>query len=782
MTPGSTATSVSELERVRLERVAQAAAAGASGVSELIAQLEDPSWSVRRAVIAALAGIGEAAVATLFEGLRHDRTDETRIAATVDALAASAGDVESVLIANAAAAPAALAADIAQILGRRRNARSVSALIGLLEQADDNVAVAAIEALGRIGGRAAVDALVSAVERESFFRTYPAIDVLGRSGDPRAVAPLARLLSNPQFALEAARALGRTADRSAVAPLSELLLSPIDATVRVAAVALADLIDGHEQRYGSSLVVRSALKQIATVTMVRRAAQALQSADKDERLALCTLLGAFEHEAGASALTRMLDAGPAVAAAAAAALKELGLAASEQLREALDQGDSGRRQVLLPILPHAGSVAEVVRCLDDPDGAVRALACDALARIGNPAVVPVLFEQLADPNPRVVQAAMAAIQSLGTKDSEALATAMAQSPLPSARRAALRVLSYFGCEGAIDVFARATHDDDTRVRDVAITGLALLDHPRARALLLEAAARSGERDRVAAMRGLGQSACAPEVVEALLAGLADEQPWVRYYACQSLGKLGVNDAASAITARLDDAAGQVRVAAVEALSHLESAIALAALRNAAASDDPDIQRAALIGLGLAHHDASLPVVIAACRATSAATRQVALSALKSFGAPEVFPELAAALTDADEGVRLAAVGLLAEVPKREATLHLIHALGDERVRSSIVQALGAPLHGRVEGLLQALATADEELAPLLVSTLGRVDPLDATGAMLDALRLPNVASRKAAASMLAVHATPKSLAALREQAMNDPSDEVRRVCALLLAH
>lgn len=772
---------VSDVERARLEHVAALAGAGERGVAELIALLDEPSWNVRRAVVAALAQLGEAALPALFRELREARSNETRIAANVDALATSVGDVEALLIAGVASASEALAADIAQILGRRRSARSIATLVGLLEHPDDNVAVAAIEALGRIGGRAAVDALVATVEREAFFRTYPAIDVLGRSGDPRAVAPLAKLLHHAQYGLEAARALGRTADRSAVGPLSELLLSPIDLTVRTAAVALADLLESHEQRYGSSLVARSALKQVATTAMVRRAAQALASADKDERVALCVVLGACEHEAGALALTRMLDGAPAVATAAADALSQLGHAANEQLRIALEHGDSTRRQILLPILPHAGGVDEVVRCLDDPDGAVRALACDALARIGDASAVPVLFEQLGDPNPRVVQAAIAAIQSLGSEDTEALAIGAARSPLPSARRAGLRVLSYFGCDGAIEVFDGARTDADARVRDVAITGLALLNHPRARALLLETARSPEERDRIAAMRGLGQSAPDPDVLGTLAAGLRDEQPWVRYYACQALGKLRANDASSEIAALLGDPAGQVRVAAVEALSHLEGALALEALRTAAASDEPDMQRAALVGLGLTRNVSSLPAIIAACSDPSAATRQLALAALQMFDSPDVLSVLSRALDDHNEGVRLAAIALLAGIPKAEATERLIDALRDERARATVMQALAAPAQGRIEGLLHVLEACDDELAPQLVSLLGRVDPLDATGAMLDALVSVNSAARKAAAAMLAVQATPKALTALRERAEHDPSEEVRRVCALLLA-
>ena len=98
------------------------------------------------------------------------------------------------------------------------------------------------------------------------------------------------------------------------------------------------------------------------------------------------------------------------------------------------------------------------------------------------------------------------------------------------------------------------------------------------------------------MRALGQCRSEPSVIAALQQGLADPDAWVRYYACQSLGKLAWEPAAASIAALLGDQAGQIRAAAVEALSHLQSSVAFEALREAAGSSDPDMQRAALVGL------------------------------------------------------------------------------------------------------------------------------------------------------------------------------------------
>jgi HEAT repeat protein len=513
---------------------------------------------------------------------------------------------------------------------------------------------------------------------------------------------------------------------------------------------------------------------------VRRVTQTLAGADSTERVGLCIVLGAMANEAAVPALARMLDGVPAVASAAADALKQLGQVANEQLRHALSEGDSARRQILLPILPQTRATAEVLECLNDPDATVRALACDALGRMGDPGVVPTLFRHLSEANPRVVQAAMGAIQSLGSAETPALAIEAARSTAAGARRAGLRILAYFGHMDALDVFASAMHDADARVRDLAITGLAALEHPRARALLLQAAANPFAHVRTAAMRGLGQSVADAEVIAALREGLGDQEAWVRYYACQALGKLGVQDAASAIANLLSDPAGQVRVAAVEALSSLKSASALAALQLAAASDEPDVQRAALIGLGMMQNSGSLPVLIAACEAREAATRLVALSALSAFTSPETLAIVARGIDDADEGVRVAAIGLLARRPEREATRLLLAAMRDEPSRARIAQALATPAAGRIAGVLAALETADDDTAPALTSVLGRVDPADETGALLAALQLPNVAARKSAAAMFAARGTRDALAVLARRASEDPSDEVRRICALYL--
>jgi HEAT repeat protein len=777
---GRPAFSPEELRRV--EQVDRFTAEGAGGLEPLLAMLSDPSWTVRRAVVAALAARGMEAFPRLCELLRSFRDDETRIAATVDALSALNGDADLALAEMTETAGAPVLADLAQILGRRRTSAGLPALVKLTRHPDDNVAVAAIEALGRIGGRAAVDSLVDAVESGNFFRAFPAIDVLGRSGDPRAVTPLTALLEKPQYAAEATRALGRTGDVAAVMPLVHLFVRSGGATVRVAALALKDLDQRYRERFGNDEAVDSAVQGAAgDPGIVRQLTRALSDGDPPEQAAICFVLGVLREPAAVPVLSALLDASREVADAAAGALRRLGLQAEAQILRGIRQGDLTQRRVLLPLVSRASAGSDVAACLADADPEVRALACEALARLGAVAEVGAIFPLLADPSARVSYAALAAVQSLGSRETERLARAACQSPDPALRRAAVRILSYFGSPSALDDLLNAVSDPDERVREIAIQGLPFLDDPRALEALLAVAKDSSERSRAVAMRSLGRSGEDLRVTAYLLKGLNDADSWVRYYACQALGKRAFEPAAEPLFRLLGDPAGQVRVAAVEALSCLKSELAMDALKKAALDPDSDIQRAALIGLGVSGRADARPLMLEAAKSPDPATRLVAISALGGIDSPEVLGALESAAFDPEENVRTAAIGFLAAMPGEAATRVLAGLLRSAVPTEQILAALSVDADGRIAGLLAALEGADDETAAALTSALARLRRAEATDALLAAMRMPNVAARTAAASALAVLRSKVASAALKRASEEDPEPAVRQICSLLLA-
>ncbi|NVJ13581.1 HEAT repeat domain-containing protein [Myxococcus sp. AM010] len=770
-------------DRSQVDEVEQLARRGASSLALLVGGLDAQSWAVRRAVVGALAKLGTPAVASLRDVLVHRRDSEARLAATVEALVASTGDVEGVLEPLGEDANPALVCDVAQVLGRRRGRRSVPLLSRLTVHADDNVAVAAIEALGRVGGGAAVDALLAALGSGNFFRIFPAIDVLGRCGDPVVVPALLGLLADPFYTLEVARALGRTGQEAAVPALVGLLRRGNDSAVRAAAVALVDIHEAQVQRFGGSRTVQAAMRGPESAVLGRRLSQGVTSADTTEKTALARLLGWVGGLDAASGLLRLLDGpDPSVARAAASALSELGADADAQILQALREGDSARRRVLLPLVGRrTAAVPDVMSCLEDRDASVRALAADTLSRIGSPAAVPALFERLVDEDLRVVQAAVGAIQSLGSDATEKLALQAAHSPDSRLRRAALRIISYFGYSKGLDVLLQAMRDSDERLRDAAIYGLPFIEDPRAVDALLTAADHESERTRAAAMRALGQTEKEARITSTLLRGLNDRDPWVRYYACQALGKLNEEAAADAIVALADDAAGQVRVAVVDALAHMHTESAMTALQRAAVSADADVRRAALLGLGVGRRPDALPVLLEAAKSEDAATRLVALSAVAEYEAPETLPALLHAAGDGDDSVRSAAVGFIATRPGVPATQALVSLLGDMTLRERVVSALALPLEGRLPGLLAALEAADELTAPLLVAALARMRRSDAQAALLQLLGSASPAGRRAAVPAVAALGTLEAREALERASTQDEDPEVRRACRLVLS-
>jgi HEAT repeat protein len=554
------------------------------------------------------------------------------------------------------------------------------------------------------------------------------------------------------------------------------------ADVRVAAAALARLREEYEARYGQTAPVEELLRRsVDARAATLRLGQAATDADPEEKAAICVVLGVLADDAAIPLLISMLNHPGEVGSAAHQALRRLGQRSDVLLAEALRAADSAARALLLPLVSSGVALPEVTAALADPEPDARAAACGALARIGNPAVAEALFGRLEDSSPLVVQSAIAAIQSLGSPRTEALALAAAASSSSArVRRWALRIIAYFGYGGGLPAVLAAIDDPDPAVRDSAIHALPFMEGPVAREALLAAARGAVPASRAAAVRALGNAVGDARGDSAVLGALDDGDPWVRYYACQSAGRLRIDSAVPALARLLGDPAGQVRVGAIEGLSHFDVAPARQALMAAARAGEEDVRRAAIIGLGIGGRLEALPTVVEALRAADVASRLVAVSALGGFDDPSVNELLGGMAGDPDEAVRNGAVGALAARPGPEATSVLIGLLERAVDGEAVWKALAVPSPDRVAGILAALERADDELAPSLASALARMGDAAGAAALLRALALANPSARKAAAATLGGLGSREALAAVRTAAVEDPHPEVRRVCAAVL--
>ena len=773
--------SLTEAERGRIDQVDRLVAVGARGVRDLINSLSDASWTVRRAVVAGLASLGDDAVEPLCAFLREERTSEAAIAAAVDALSTSIGSNVTARIVELSQHPnAAVVADAAQILGRRRASDASAVLAKLVEHLDDNVAVASIEALGMIGGTAAVEALIRVVESKNFFRTFPGIQVLARTGDPRAVPPLASLLADDTYRYEVVRALGRTGSANAIAPIVSVLKTPGDAVVRIVACSLADLIERAEWM-GSGEHVTSVLQQ-GIASMLPRFIGALRGGDPEERTAIAKLLGRAGDPSVLSSITALLE-DTTTASAATDALEQLGRSSDEALVEALRRGDSAKRIAILPLVRSKSAGTYVRELLSDEDPEVRARACEALARIGDTSSVKDLFGALADPSPRVTHAATSAILAIGSTETEKYALEAARATRPTIRRHAIRVIGAFGYRSAFDLLRAAVGESDRRIAELAITGLGSIDDPRIDPLLTELAESKEDALRSAVMRAAGLRS-GEAAVRVLIRGLADPAPWVRYYAAQGLGRIGDEagpEASKQLIEKLRDPAPHVRVAVIEALAKLRTQDAWDAVVRAATSRDADERRAGLVGVGLHKRPGAASILVEAARSEDPATRLVAISALAHYDEPEALATLDAALRDATAEVRDAALSVLSERDDEAAARILVDAALRSQPEHPVHRALSRPGQGRVSVITLRLAKADPRTAPLLVAALGRMGTPSARQSLFGALSSSNPASRSAAASALVATGAEDAVRAVSQLAGNDPDPEVRRVCAAALA-
>jgi HEAT repeat protein len=514
----------------------------------------------------------------------------------------------------------------------------------------------------------------------------------------------------------------------------------------------------------------------------RALALTLPDGDPEERAALARVLGWLADPSTAKPLIELLADETSVARAASAALANLGGAAVEELLSALMDGDSARRMVLLPSVPARPDVGEAVSaCLSDPLPDVRALACELLARAQAVSAVPRLFDLLADPDRRVVQAAVAAIQALGHEQSEALTLAAARSSSRRARRAAIRILGYFGWRSGLEPLVEALGTGDVRLRDAALHSLAFLDDPRAVQAILDVSDDPDPAARAAAMRALGSSSSGPAVLARVSAGLTDPAPWVRYYACQAIGRLHAHEFVDALVRRLADPAGQVKIAVIDALAQLPDPRATAALLTAASSGDGEVARAALLGLGSSCPPEGLPLILEATTAGDVPTRVIALSALVRYEGPMVEQTLVRAVrTDLDESVRATALGILGGRPGIDATAALVALAREPELCERAVDALATAAPGRIPGILLALEREDADCGPL-VSALARLGRPAATAALGVALAMDRPAPRRAAAAAISALGAGLLRSQLERVAADDPDPEVRRLARRALA-
>lgn len=426
---------------------------------------------------------------------------------------------------------------------------------------------------------------------------------------------------------------------------------------------------------------------------------------------------------------------------------ERGAAVTDALVRALDDPDPAVRAVAafgLGLRADPASAEALLRAMKDVDELVRARAVEAAGRLEDPAVREEVMYAINDPSPRVRARAVAAPAGWDPTSPAAAVVDSALTNLASRAPGELR-RDRLGLEDGI---AFAVEPEDEEVVWRALYSLSRRRSARAELpYRLWSAPPAPVEARIFAVRGLGWlEAPGPEATDALRSALLDPDWRVAVEAATGLSRLP--DAASIppLEGALAHPVTGVRVSAAAALGAFseQRRLALPLLEGALADASPSVRGAALVALARLFPVESAARLEARSRDASPTVRKAVAEAATRLSAPAGLPLLGRLARDEDRAVAFAAATGLGEFLDQggRALAHELLADPDPGLRLGAVLAVAkGPVPADLPHLSACYRTSTGEIAPeIRYEILRAVAPLRDDGAF-ELLRLGTRAER-----------------------------------------
>jgi HEAT repeat protein len=363
------------------------------------------------------------------------------------------------------------------------------------------------------------------------------------------------------------------------------------------------------------------------------------------------------------------------------------------------------------------ALLETVEATRTEDADVREVSLRALARIADPGAVEPLIRALATADVWLAPRIADILTRHGALVVDPLIAVLNDSSRQPARAWAANVLGEVRAQRAFPSLVRSLGDPEDEVRAKAAAALGRLGDRRAVGYLLEHLLTDpAPFVRVRIASALGQFG-GPEVIDRLVRALGDPAWWVRMRSVEALEQIG-SVAEGPLLVALDDPDSEIRVRAAVALERLgvpdnlvrmiecgervpEASATLLkfatsgtreSLAELARHPSPQVREAVVTAAQRAERrDLGDELLQIASLDSEAPLRALAFTTLRSLGLREALPAAIAGLSDPDQRVRTAAVGLAGDLggPEVVGLLRGQTTDLDPAVRAAAARALGA---------------------------------------------------------------------------------------------
>lgn len=656
------ASSDEDVRRLAVERVAELPIE--DGLSLLAAQLGDPSWRVRKAVVDRIvtASDPDAAAAALVAALA-DAENPGRRNSAVEALMAGGRKMVPGLL-DATRSPdedvRKFAIDALAGIG---DPAAASCLLEAMGDPDPNVRGAAAEALGSVPCElAASRLLVAAVDTsEELVVRYSALRAVAALEPPVHSGEIAAVLDDPTLRSAGFALLGRcVGDAGAIRTLLKGLSAHGRGEREAAVGGLLRVLSRSDDGDAEDLIRRIREALPAGSPLIEDATERLIDADAATRLRLLQFLGLLDDEAVVLPILGCARE-EVFGDAAVDTLALLGDTAEAAIASGWDALDTTSRRHACSVLGMTSGERgrdRLLAALRDPDVDVRLAGAEAVGRRRIGAALPVMLARLEElgrsADPDVDDERLALVSSIaavaeprpGAEREYARVLARLQEwldePHEALRLAVAMVISGVGRAEEAHVVTRLLKDPSPAVRRTSVRALERLDRDDAAEPLRVALADEAPRVRLAAVVALGASD-AEGVLEDLLPLTQDSDVWVRAAAVRAVGVRST--ASDALDERvrevIDRALGDevlVALGAVEALSEVGGADATRVL-SLFERDEPELLKEAIGCLERHATAAQLEAVVPLVDHAEWSVRAEAIRALSARGVARAAPAI-----------------------------------------------------------------------------------------------------------------------------------------------